>query len=137
MELILNIDDNFLAGDNIIFNRQNIFPQNVAVINPYRRNEMYSFGDKQNWDQYYVSFNFVRLIAPDAEIQSADIIVYDASGVDVTDTMIDAEKTLIVGTKVLVWVRGGSQQIYKITCRIVCDNEERFEEDGELPVIEK
>ena len=136
MQLDLNDVVEFVDGC-LIGMEKNISPQSVALINPFRRQHMYVFGVKQNWEEYYVSFNFVRVIANDTEIVSSDVIVYDAQGAIVTETIIDAEKTLINGAKIFVFVRGGSEQTYKLTCRITCANGEKYEEDAELSVIEK
>jgi hypothetical protein len=98
---------------------------------------MLEFGPKQPWEEYYVAFNFVRVITPETEIESAIISVVDEEGADATSTLTDPTKIEIVDEKVFVWVRGGTEQVYKITCRITMDNGEKFEQDAELEVIEE
>lgn len=137
MDLLLSINDDVVVQDLIVFEDFLIRSQNTLIANFKGRCEMHSFGEKQSWEEYYVSFNFVRLVDKSTTIQSVIVIVFDEDNNIVTDTLIDAEKTLISGTRILIFVRGGSNQVYKITCRITCENGECFEEDGELPVIEK
>jgi hypothetical protein len=98
---------------------------------------MLEFGPKQPWEEYYVAFNFVRVITPETEIDSVVVSVTDEEGIDVTSTLTDPTKIEIVDEKVFVWVRGGTEQVYKITCRITMDNGEKFEQDAELEVIEE
>jgi uncharacterized Zn finger protein len=64
------------------------------------------------------------------------VIVYDEAGAVVTSTLTDDTKLTIVNSKVYVWVRGGNEQTYKITCKIVMSNGEKFEQDAELEVTE-
>lgn len=98
--------------------------------------DLLEFSPKQNWEEYYNVFNFARVITPETTIASAVIIVTDAEGVDVTDDITDDTQTQIVGSKVYVWVRRGTEQVYKITCRITMDNGEKFEQDASMEVIE-
>lgn len=97
---------------------------------------MLAFSAKQSYEEYFVAFNFARVITSGTTISSATVIVYDAVGAVVTSTLTDVDKQSISGTKIFVWVRGGSEQTYKITCRIVMSNSEKFEQDAELPVTE-
>lgn len=105
-------------------------------IHRQKEEEMLQFSPKQSFEEYYAVFNFSKVITPLTTIETTEVIVYDASGVVVTDTLTDNTKLTVVGSKVYVWVRGGSEQIYKITCKIEMDNGEKFEQDAELEVTE-
>ena len=94
------------------------------------------FSPKQTWEEYYVAFNFARVITPLTTIQSTVILAYDEAGTEVGETFTDDTKTQITGAKVFVWVRGGTGQTYKITCRIIMSNGEKFEQDATLEVVE-
>jgi len=95
-----------------------------------------SFSAKQPYEKYYVSFNFSRVIPSGVEILSTAVTAVDAQGADATATIIN--NTLLTGDcKVHVCVKGGTVQTYKITCKIVCDNDEKYELDGYLPVVEE
>jgi hypothetical protein len=98
--------------------------------------DLLEFSPKQNWEEYYAVFNFARVITPLTTIAHATILVYDEAGVEVSETFTDDTKTQIVGSKVYVWVRGGTEQTYKITCRIIMSNGEKFEQDATLEVVE-
>ena len=94
-----------------------------------------SFGNKQPYEEYYVSFNFSRDLATDEEISSASVTVEDALGADATDEIV--EDVLLVGDcRVFVFVKGGTEQTYKITCKVVCSNTEKYEKEAYLPVSE-
>lgn len=99
-------------------------------------NDLLEFSPKQIWEEYYVVFNFARVITPLTTIQSTVILVYDEAGTEVSETFTDDTKTQITGAKVFVWVRGGTEQTYKITCRIIMSNGEKFEQDATLEVTE-
>ena len=104
----------------------------------YKEKIMYQFSEKQPYEEYFVSFNFTRVITPDTVITNSTVIAYDEDDNDVTATITDQAQQSNTDTKVYVKVRGGASGVtYKITCRIVTSNGERFEMDGELPVIEK
>jgi len=98
---------------------------------------MYQFSEKQPYEEYFVSFNFTRVITPNTVITSSTVIAHDEDDNDVTATITDQAQQSNTDTKVYVKVRGGTSGVtYKITCRIVTSNGERFEMDGELPVRE-
>ena len=97
---------------------------------------MLEFSPKQSFEEYYISFNFSRVITPLTNIESATVVVVDEAGEDVTDELTDVSKQNIDGNKVTVWVMGGDEQIYKITCQIVMDNGEKFEQDATIQVTE-
>jgi hypothetical protein len=105
-------------------------------VNEQGTTDLLAFSPKQNWEEYYVAFNFARVITPLTTIASTDIRVYDESGAEVSETLTDDTKTQITGTKVFVWVRGGTEQTYKITCKITMSNGEKFEQDATLEVTE-
>lgn len=105
-------------------------------INLQGEDDMLEFSPKQSYEEYFVVFNFARVITPLTEIESVDVKAYDASEVDVTSTFTDQSKTSVTGTKVYVWVRDGSEQVYKLTCKIVMDNGEKFEQDATIEVVE-
>ena len=98
--------------------------------------DMLEFSPKQAYEEYYVVFNFARVITPLTLIESTVVTAEDADGEDVTATFTDESKLVVVGNKVYVWVRGGTEQVYKITCKIVMDNGEKFEQDAQLEVTE-
>jgi len=92
-----------------------------------------SFGNKQPYEEYYVSFNFSRDLAFNEEISSASVSVEDANGADATDEII--EDILLVGDcRVFVFIKGGTEQTYKMTCKIICSNTEKYEKEAYLPV---
>lgn len=97
---------------------------------------MLAFSGKQAYEEYYVAFNFGKVVASGVTIVSATVLVYDALGVDVTAALTDETKQSIEGNKIYIWVRGGNNQTYKITCRIICSNDERYEDDATLTVLE-
>lgn len=105
-------------------------------INRQSEETMLVFSPKQNYEEYYAVFNFARVVTPSTSILTASVVVYDAAGTPVTATLTDETKLTIVGLKVYVWVRGGSEQTYKITCKIEMSNGEKFEQDAELEVTE-
>lgn len=92
-----------------------------------------SFGNKQPYEEYYVSFNFSHDLAPDEEISSASVTVKDAQGADATSTIV---KSVLLASdcRVFVFVQGGTAQTYKMTCKIVCSNTEKYEKEAYLPV---
>jgi hypothetical protein len=101
-----------------------------------KEESMLYLSPKQSYEEYYVVFNFARVVTPTTSVMIASVIVYDASDTVVTSTLTDESKLSITGTKVYVWVRGGSEQTYKITCKIEMSNGEKFEQDAELEVTE-
>lgn len=105
-------------------------------IHRQKEEEMLEFSPKQSYEEYYAVFNFAKVITPSTVISTTEVVVYDESGTVVTSTLTDDTKLTVVGAKVYVWVRNGSEQTYKITCKIVMDNGEKFEQDAELEVTE-
>lgn len=107
-------------------------------VNTLKEKLMYTFGDKQPYEEYFVAFNFSRVISPNTEIVSAIVIVYDEDGNDVTEIITEPSEQTIQKTKVAIKIKSGiSENTYKITCRIITSNGEKFEMDSELNVIEK
>lgn len=104
--------------------------------NKQRRDDMLEFSPKQNREEYFLSFNFARVISPLTTISEATITIVNEEGTDVTDTLTDISRQNIVGSKVNFWIRGGNEQTYKITCVITMDNGEVFEQDATIEVIE-
>lgn len=95
-----------------------------------------SFGSKQSYEEYFVTFDFFRLISSD-EILSAAVVVTDSTGAVVTDTLTEAVKQSISGSQVNVFVKAGtSGSTYKITCKIVTETTEQYEMEAYLPVLD-
>ena len=92
-----------------------------------------SFGNKQPYEEYYVSFNFSHDLASGEEISSAVVTVTDEDGEDATDEIV---KSILLASdcRVFVFIQGGTEQTYKMTCKIVCSNTEKYEKEAYLPV---
>jgi len=89
-----------------------------------------SFPDKQSYEEYYISFNFFRLLAKGNDtIATATVGVVDAAGADKTSTLTDVAKQSVVTPRVYVWVKGGTVQRYKITCQITTVGGKKWEMD--------
>jgi hypothetical protein len=98
---------------------------------------MDTFEDKQPYEEYYIDFDFVNVIAYPDEILSAVITVVDELGVDSTIIITTAVKQYLDPTKVYVWVKGGTNgKVYTLTCRIVTDIGEKYEKEGQMSVVE-
>ena len=97
---------------------------------------MLEFDNKQSREEYYVDFNFARRVTPGTVIETTEVTVYDEDNNDVTSILTDPSQIVISGYKVYIWVRGGTEQTYKITCIVTMDNSEKFEEDASLTVAE-
>lgn len=94
------------------------------------------FRAKQPWEAYYITMDFFRDIDDGARIVSATVKVVDGSGEDKTDTMTDANKQIISGQKVIIWICGGTEDTYKVTCKIETSSGEKYELDAYQEVIE-
>lgn len=92
-----------------------------------------SFGNKQPYEEYYVSFNFSNDIACGEEIDSASVVVIDGEGEDATAEIVKSV-LLASGCRVFVFVQGGTEQTYKMTCKVICSNTEKYEKEAYLPV---
>jgi len=92
-----------------------------------------SFGNKQPYEEYYVSFNFSHDLSSGEEISSAVVTVTDEDGEDATDEIV---KSVLLASdcRVFVFIQGGTEQTYKMTCKIVCSNTEKYEKEAYLPV---
>jgi hypothetical protein len=96
-----------------------------------------SFDEKKPSEEYYVSFNFFRLLAKGNDtIDSATVIAKDALGVDKTSILTDVQLQVINSPRVYVWVKGGTPQRYLVTCRILTDGGKKWEDNYYLPVVE-
>jgi hypothetical protein len=91
-----------------------------------------SFGNKQPYEEYYVSFNFSNDLTS-GEITSAVVTVEDENGADVTSSIV-SNTFINGGCRVFAFVKGGTEQTYKMTCKIVCSNTEKYEKEAYLPV---
>jgi len=95
-----------------------------------------AFGNKQSYEEYFISFDFVRLMES-SQITSATVVVLDPVGVDVTSTLTDESKNEISNSKINVFVRGGiSGKTYKFTCKIGTELGECYEMDATLKVLD-
>ena len=97
------------------------------------------FGTKQPYEEYYVTFDFVNDMDEDDSIANENATITVMNGaVDVTATLTDVDKQTASGTKVFVWVRGGTTATtYVITCKIVTTVlAEKYETEADLPVAE-
>ena len=95
------------------------------------------FVDKQPYEEYYIDFDFVNVIAYPEESFSATGTAVDELGANATTTIITAIKQYLDPTKVYVWVKGGTTgKTYTITCRIVTDIGEKYEKEGQMSVVE-
>lgn len=94
------------------------------------------FSPKQSYEEYYISFNFKNVLGDDT-ITSATVTVVDALGADATSTLTTVGSQVISGSNVNVWVKAGTAQRYKITCKIVSSSEEKYEQDAYIVVEEE
>jgi hypothetical protein len=95
-----------------------------------------AFGNKQSYEEYFITFDFFRLVASSV-INSSTVIVLDADGEDVTEFLTDEEKQEISGSKINVWIRAGiSGTTYKLTCEIITELGEQYEMDATLKVLD-
>lgn len=97
-----------------------------------------SFGAKQPYEEYFITFDFVNEIDSSDSIESAEITVVDSNGGDVTDDLTDFSKESVTGTKVYVWIQGGiTGNTYTITCRVITTVlGEMYEVDADIAVLE-
>jgi hypothetical protein len=95
------------------------------------------FIDKQPYEEFYIGFDFINVMAGTDEISSATVTAVDELGVDSTAIIITTIKQYLDPTKVYVWVKGGTHnKTYTITCKIVTDIGEKYEKEGEMSVVE-
>lgn len=95
-----------------------------------------AFDDKQPYEAYYVQFDFVSELGVGDSIEST-VVTAKNGDTDVTSTLTDSTP-VISGTAVKVWVRAGTTGItYVITCKIVTVNNEQYEAEADLIVLEK
>ena len=96
-----------------------------------------AFGNKQSYEAYFIAFDFFKVIPSGDTISTAEVVVLDPEGVDVTIILTDSAKLNISGLQVDVFIQNGeSGKIYKITCRIVTDKTEKYEMDASITVID-
>ena len=96
-----------------------------------------SFSSKQPYEEYYVAFDFFRVIDDGATISSATVSAVDALGASATSTVTSVGKQTVSGSRVNIWVQGGTAQRYKITCKIQTSTGEKYEQDAYLTVVEE
>lgn len=96
------------------------------------------FGAKQPYEEYYIYFDFVNDIAGEDSVDTYTIVIEDSDDNDVTDDLTDSGENYAEGTRVYVWIKGGSSGMtYTITCKIVTAvNAEKFESDADITVTE-
>jgi len=97
------------------------------------------FSPKQPYEAYYVQFPFAKDLESDGIASAVVTATNNDTGADATSTVTTAANQVILGKSVFVWVKAGvSGTDYKITCRIVADddNGSQYEKDGLLPVLE-
>ena len=98
---------------------------------------MDTFGTKQSYEAYYVSFDFINVLTTADSIASA--VVTAAEGAeDKTTIVTTAANQNLTRTRVNVWIKAGSSgHTYILTCKIVTTlHAELFEMDVELPVLD-
>jgi hypothetical protein len=94
------------------------------------------FDSKQSWEEYYLAFNFFRVMRAEEGILSAEVSVVNDEDEDVTTALTDETKQSISGTQVIFYIRGGTSGVkYKITCRATTTTE-KYELDADLTVLD-
>lgn len=89
--------------------------------------EVRRFRPKRNWEEYYICFDFFKDIDDGATIVSATVKALDALGADKTTVLTLLAKQVASGTRVNVWVQGGTPQLYTISCEILTSTGEKYE----------
>jgi hypothetical protein len=89
---------------------------------------------KQPWEQYFLGFNLAKRIG-NRTIDEVEIIAM-LDGEDVTDDVIDEDKTYFADHRVYFWHNQSDEGIYHITCRAILTDGSYYEEDGRLKVME-
>ena len=103
--------------------------------------EIPRLGDKQPYEEYYISFDFTEYL-DSATISSATVTALDITAdpdSDVSTTLINStkQKTDAFAKIVYVWVRAGTaEHEYQITCKVVASDGSKYELDAILPVTE-
>ena len=97
-----------------------------------------SFPDKQPYEEFFVSFNFYRLLArtKDSIATVSELKAYDAGGVDQTTSFINAGAQVIASPRVFAWVKGGTQQRYRLVCKITTAGVKKWQMVAYLRVVE-
>jgi len=96
-----------------------------------------TFGNKQSYEAYFIAFDFFKVVPSGDTITSAEVVVLNPEGVDVTTILTDSVKLNISGLQVDVFIQNGeSPKTYKTTCRIVTDKTEKYEMDASITVID-
>lgn len=98
------------------------------------------FSAKQPYEAYYVQFPFSKDLDASGIASAVVTATNYRTGADETEAILDAGKQTILGQSVFVWIHSGvTGNDYKITCRIVADDENgsKYEKDGLLPVFEE
>jgi hypothetical protein len=98
--------------------------------------DMRSFRAKYASEEYYIAFDFFRELAPGDTVSTATVAVTDDVGEDATETLTDVDKQVVSGTRVNVWVKGGEEQTYTISCAIVTASGEKYEQRHYQEVFE-
>lgn len=109
---------------------------------------MASFGAKQEWEQYYVVFDFDSYLNPKSgstTLATEDISsIATCTAVDqydnhaATASILDSTKFTYTASKAYIWVQNGtSGREYKITCKIHGDKGSKYEYDAVLPILDK
>lgn len=103
---------------------------------------MQHWGVKQPWEEFHVGFDFSK----DFETPGGETIdsLYSLSAIDLTDgsdvsdALIELDKSTSSGTIYYAFVQGGeSDHQYQITCKVVGTNGSQFELDGILSVKDR
>jgi len=97
-----------------------------------------SFPDKQPYEEFFVVFNFYRLLSRtnDSIATVAELKAFDADGVDQTTSFIDAGEQVIATPRVFAWVKGGTPQRYRLVCKITTTGGKKWQMVGYLTVVE-
>jgi HEAT repeat protein len=95
---------------------------------------MADFSNKTSTEEYYLGFDFQNVLGTEA-VSSATVTVYN-NLVDVTSSMITANKQAIVDQKVMFWIKGGtSRNRYRIVCSVTGSEGSKYETSANIRVL--
>lgn len=94
-------------------------------------------GTKQPSEEYYLKFDYSRLLREANAIAAATSAIDLADDSDVTNAIIDKTKQYVYNKCAYVFVQGGTDgHSYKITCSISATDGSRYELECVMPVEE-
>jgi len=96
---------------------------------------MKQFDPKQPWEEYYLGFDFARLLG--SETVASALFTVTESGEDVTATMLDGAQQYNAGAVAYCWIRAGTTgKNYIITCQVTGSAGSKYEDEGRIRVKE-